>query len=93
MKKELSYIAQCHDRIILQIDTNDSVCIDRIKSAVIKSVLIFYEHHTARETCEAFGIPFNNEFVKILHTLSPKGLGLGGKRKGSGQKKQNNFHK
>lgn len=92
MKNEVSYIAQCHDRIIKSIDYDDSVAIYRLKSAVLKSVLIYYEHHTARETCEAFGIPFTPEFVKILHRLSPKGMGLGGARKGSGQKKQNHFN-
>jgi len=92
MRNSVSYTAQCHDRIIRHIDTTDSVAIDRLKTAVLKSILIFYEHHTARETCEAFGIPFTGEFVKILHRLSPKGLGMGGARKGSGQKKNNQLH-
>lgn len=88
MKKEVPYIGQLHDRITSDVDFEDSVSIDRLKAAVLKSVLIYYEQHTARETCEAFGIPFKQEYVKILHRLAPKQMGLGGARKGSGQKKQ-----
>lgn len=89
--QKVSYTGQIHDQLIRSIDFEDSVTIDRLKSAVLKSVLIYYEHHTARETCEAFGIPFTAEYIKILHRLCPKGMGLGGARKGSGQKKQNHF--
>lgn len=92
MKNAVTYTSQLHDRIVKSIDYDDSVSIDRLKSAVLKSVLIYYEHHTARETCEAFGIPFTPEFIKILHRLSPKGMGLGGARQGAGQKKQNLSH-
>ena len=92
MRNNVRYISQLHDRIIRQVDADDSVSIDRLKSAVLKSVIIYYQHHTARETCEAFGIPFTPEMVKTLHLLSPKGMGLGGARKGAGKKKQNNFH-
>jgi len=88
----VTYTSQLHDRIVKSIDYDDSVALHRLKSAVLKSVLIYYEHHTARETCDAFGIPFTPEFVKILHRLSPKGMGLGGARPGAGQKRQNHFH-
>ena len=87
--QKVTYMSNLHDRIIKSIDFDDSVAIDRIKSAVLKSVLIYYAGHTARETCQAFGIPFTQEFVKILHRLAPKDMGLGGARKGSGQKKRN----
>jgi len=81
-------------KMLAAFDFDDSVTVDRLKQAVLKSVLIFYKSHTARETCETFGIPFTAEYVKILHRLSPKGLGLGGARKGSGQKKRliNNYN-
>lgn len=92
MKNAVTYTSQLHDRIVKSIDYDDSVALDRLKSAVLKSVLIYYEHHTARETCEAFGIPFKPEYVKILHRLAPKDMGLGGARKGAGKKKQNQFH-
>lgn len=92
MKKTVTYTPQLHDRITNSICYDDSVAIDRLKAAVLKSILIFYQYHTARETCEAFGIPFTPEFVKILHRLSPKGMGMGGARQGAGQKKQNHFH-
>lgn len=91
MKNAVTYTSQLHDRILKSIDYDDSVALDRLKAAVLKSVLIYYAHHTARETCEAFGIPFTPEFIKILHRLSPKGMGLGGARRGAGKKKQNQF--
>jgi hypothetical protein len=91
MKNDVRYNSQLHDKMLKAFDFDDSVCIDRIKSAVLKSVLIYYEYHTARETCETFGIPFTPEYVKILHRLAPKGLGLGGARKGAGKKKISNF--
>lgn len=93
MKNAVTYTSQLHDRIVKSIDYDDSVSLDKVKSAVLKSVLIYYERHTARETCEEFGIPFCQEYVKILHHLAPKDMGLGGARKGSGQKKQIHSHK
>lgn len=76
------------ERLNAAFDFDDSVVLDRLKQAVLKSVLIYYANHTARETCELFGIPFTPEYVKILHKLAPKGMGLGGARKGAGQKKR-----
>ncbi|HMN89096.1 MAG TPA: hypothetical protein PKE68_03685 [Saprospiraceae bacterium] len=87
MKNENRYNDQLHRQLVKDLNFEDSVVIDRLKAAVLKSVLIFYSSHTARETCEEFGIPFTPEYVKILHKLQPKGMGLGGARKGSGKRK------
>jgi hypothetical protein len=75
-------------KIIDPLDLEDSVVIDRLKQAILTSVLVYYSTHTARETCNLFGIPFRPEFVKILHRLHNKNMGLGGAREGSGQKKK-----
>lgn len=88
MKYFDQYQSEIHDRILKDFDFSDSVVIDRLKQAVLKSVLVYYQTHTARETCALFGIPFTPEYVKILHRLCNKGMGLGGARQGAGQKKQ-----
>ena len=88
----LRYTESVHYALIKDLDFEDSVVLDKLKNAVLKSVLIYYQTHTARETCQMFGIPYNNEMQKILHRLAPKGLGLGGARKGCGQKKKNSFN-
>lgn len=84
----VSYNEQLHRNLIKALDLGDSVVLDRLKDAILKSVLVYYETHTARETCQLFGIPFTREYIKILNHLHPKGMGLGGARKGSGQKKK-----
>lgn len=86
MKKEI-YVDRKHDRL-LDFDYTNSVVVDRLKLAVLKSVEIYYATHTARETCDMFGIPFTPEHVKALHQLWPKNMGLGGARQGAGQKKK-----
>lgn len=70
----------------------DSVDFDRFCTAILTAVEIYYQTHTARETCEKFGIPFEQKYVKILHQLFPKDMGLGGARKGSGNKKGYKFN-
>lgn len=92
MKYFDQYQSDIHDRLLRSIDFEDSVAIDRLKQAVLKAVLVYYATHTAKETCELFGIPFTREYVKILHHLHPKGLGLGGARKGAGRNKISSQH-
>lgn len=53
----------------------------------LKAIRDFYKSHTCKETCEHFGLPFDNYTQKEFVKLWPKKLGLGGKRKGSGRKK------
>lgn len=87
MHNEVKYTESVHHKLIKELDLEDSVVLDKLKEAILKSVLIFYSQHTAKETCEMFGIPFKPEYVKILHRLNPKGLGLGGARQGAGIRK------
>lgn len=56
---------------------------DKVKSAVLKSIEIYYQNHTAKETCDAFGIVYTPQIVKLLHRLFPKGMGWGGARRKS----------
>jgi hypothetical protein len=90
MKNDVRYMPQAHDKFLKSFDFDDSVCVDSLRMSVLNAVIAFYKCHTARETCETFGIPFTQEYVKILHRLAPKGMGLGGARKGAGRKKASN---
>jgi hypothetical protein len=90
MPTRATYVDAKHDALVRQYDYENSVSVFRAKQAVLTAVLSYYETHTARETCELFDIPFKPDYIKILHRLAPKNMGLGGSRKGSGQKKQSN---
>lgn len=54
----------------------------------LKDILDYYENHTARETCDFFGIEYTQNLNKLLNLCAPKNLGHGGKRKGSGRKRK-----
>jgi len=70
-----------------RLSIEDSVLEDKLKRAILKAVETFYRSHTFRETCEEFGIIPTSRMQKIMHRLWPKGMGRGGARKGSGNKK------
>jgi hypothetical protein len=55
---------------------------------LLQQVAEVYASRTARETCEYFGCSYTNKVAKLLCLVFPKGLGRGGSRKGSGQKKK-----
>jgi transposase len=57
---------------------------------IVSSVLDYYQSHTARETCEKFGIKYSQKIAKILNSCHQKGMGKGGARKGAGRKIKNN---
>lgn len=64
-------------------DANQYVDDSKARKAVLKSVEIYYQTHTCKETCYAFGIIYSNEIAKLFCTLFPKNLGLGGARRKS----------
>ncbi len=59
------------------------------ESKVIDDIEYLYldKNFTAREIAQIYNIEFNNKFAKILNQLFPKNMGLGGRRKNSGRKK------
>jgi len=62
-------------------------------TSLAREILEYYETHTAKETAEQFGFEPEPKVVKRLHRLLPKNMGLGGKRKGAGNKKGIKFCK
>ena len=50
-------------------------------SEFLEDFLSYYETHTARETCEHFGIEFTPKIQKLLHRCFHKHTGWGGNRR------------
>jgi len=50
-------------------------------------IIEYYKTHTAKETLVFFNLPIDRRHIKALHLHYPKGLGWGGSRKHSGNKK------
>jgi hypothetical protein len=51
------------------------------------AVIEYYKTHTAAETLTYFNMPIDRRHIKALYRHYPKGLGWGGARQGSGNKK------
>lgn len=48
----------------------DSVAVYQMKTKVLTSILAYYKNHTARQTLEAFGIPYSYEMAHSLYQIS-----------------------
>lgn len=70
----------------------NSVEFSEEEESLINNIELLYidNNLTAREISVIYAVEYNNKFQKILCQLFPKNMGLGGKRKNSGNTKLKN---
>jgi len=63
--------------------------VDEDPDTRLETIERIYLEGTAQDVCDYFQVSNTNAIRKALHSLFPKGMGLGGVRKGAGRKSKN----